>query len=1006
MILLCALLWFAKPAVAAPDVWIGNISASDLVVGGNDKGYIGVPVKFHSLDMGMSWCALNVHGPNGYYHYISWDCSIRHHNNRWHTLWWPATDVTPGAEYKLIFEAHATFTGGSDTTKYATIAKLTGGVSSITADSYRRGKVNVKGAWRGNGATGDVKIWYKNASDAWELLGQGLGDFSLTGVPPGNHTFGVYVYRGGAHETQVKTETVRVLGGSSDSFTVEFDKVRVKGHVAGGANSVRLYADDVWTLLGTCSATAEFDCLTRSLPAGKHRVRPYAYRDDSQYVVLPWQDVIIRPIAAWSASHQANTVVKGEKLKIDIDTTRALGATHAQVSVNLEGEPQSAWSNDIELSDGSFEVPGSDAWDYTGTRKMNVRFRIKASNTWSEPTAERQFSVVPAAPQIVSPADGATFPLGSSVSVRLLAPAGVDVVEPAWRRDGGAWTSGRVITLPASASAQEHSITIAESRTWPAGQYELGLRVRKNGGIWSDFSAGKKLIVYRPTISEVFRGSTLTVFDRDGKPLMGGANVRVGDQIVYRLKLLVANPVERIDLSLSLTGTPPLQGQRNSLRYRHDLSDQGDSGAPIDATRLNASWTGAGAAFSAAARLLKDGGQAPSLNAGKYAVIDIPVTVARAGSVGGVNVLAKGSIGGESIAGQHAIVAPDLRAVLTSPQWVWPADRDELLAGQALRIRGRTHPSVDHVKITWRDWRTGAYHHTAEIAIAPDASGNFDVELADARQWVPTQAGQSYQVSFHVSGAGQASPSSGVRHFLVRPGAGVLADSALAVYRGERALGADAGVAAGEMLTVRLRMQASHTVQGLQWSLALPAGLEKAGAPVYRADLSDQSRPPLIGDFVLIGANTLNRSWSGLGGSFMTGTHLLDPDETPLGLMGGKHAVLDIPVRVKAGAQAAIQVKAIGRASLVSQQEFSAPTLLVAKNPVKSSMAAALAPIAKGDKRPGEAVMYKLASILPISVKKLRSIIVGIRCMVAASRFETSSNAAAAAWCISKPTLA
>jgi hypothetical protein len=47
----------------------------------------------------------------------------------------------------------------------------------------------------------------------------------------------------------------------------------------------------------------------------------------------------------------------------------------------------------------------------------------------------------------------------------------------------------------------------------------------------------------------------------------------------------------------------------------------------------------------------------------------------------------------------------------------------------------------------------------------------------------------------------------------------------------------------------------------------------------------------------------------------------------------------------------------------------------------------------------------EFAFILPISGKKLKSIIVGMRYMVAASRFETSSNAAAA-WCMSKLTLA
>ncbi|WP_036022486.1 hypothetical protein, partial [Paraburkholderia mimosarum] len=45
----------------------------------------------------------------------------------------------------------------------------------------------------------------------------------------------------------------------------------------------------------------------------------------------------------------------------------------------------------------------------------------------------------------------------------------------------------------------------------------------------------------------------------------------------------------------------------------------------------------------------------------------------------------------------------------------------------------------------------------------------------------------------------------------------------------------------------------------------------------------------------------------------------------------------------------------------------------------------------------------KLALILPISGRKLKSIIVGIRYMVAGSRFATSKNAAVVAWFMSKP---
>ncbi|KVW62350.1 hypothetical protein WK99_14325 [Burkholderia ubonensis] len=65
-----------------------------------------------------------------------------------------------------------------------------------------------------------------------------------------------------------------------------------------------------------------------------------------------------------------------------------------------------------------------------------------------------------------------------------------------------------------------------------------------------------------------------------------------------------------------------------------------------------------------------------------------------------------------------------------------------------------------------------------------------------------------------------------------------------------------------------------------------------------------------------------------------------------------------------------------------------------------------LAPAVRADEQIIFASERKLAFILPISGKKLKSIIVGIRCMVAALRFETSSNAAAAASCISKPALA
>jgi hypothetical protein len=55
--------------------------------------------------------------------------------------------------------------------------------------------------------------------------------------------------------------------------------------------------------------------------------------------------------------------------------------------------------------------------------------------------------------------------------------------------------------------------------------------------------------------------------------------------------------------------------------------------------------------------------------------------------------------------------------------------------------------------------------------------------------------------------------------------------------------------------------------------------------------------------------------------------------------------------------------------------------------------------------QPALATHHKFALILPISGRKLRFITVGIRCMAAASRFETSNSAAVAMWCMSRPPL-
>lgn len=875
-------------------------------------------------------------------------------------------NLVPGQTYEAVTEIYPwRNTEPGVSSRYFKIRPLSGGVSMAVPDPHLQGRVKIAGAWRGNGATGSVKAWYKkNGTGPYILAGQGLGWFPIDGLPTGRQKLEFYVDYEGKYETYVGSKTVDILAGEVTGLDLEDRRLRVKGWVGGGANRVILETTSPEKIqLAACEVSdGEFTCLSDDpLRVGEYYVRVTATRDRAaHFVLVDEQHVEVTPNARWGDDNPS-VRLQGQPFRLAVD--RGEEATHLRAYWR-HGE-KGLWhvNDNLELDGrGSAILPDTADWLPTGLSQYMVIFWARrGSGSWSPDSEIRSFQVKPLPPAWSKPPAGSAP--GRKVSVTLRPPPGVDVVQPQWRREGGDWTDGQAVALQ-NTRTQDHTIAIAESAAWSSGHYDIRLRVRKNEGLWSEPSEAKSVVMRPSSPAEVFRGSTLTVFDQHGKPLMGGANVTVGDPITYRLKLAAASAAEQIDLSLSLAGTAQLQGQAGTLRYRAALSEQGEATQPIDTTRLNKGWTGAGAAFGATTRLLVSGEDAPGMLAGKHAVIDIPVTVSRPGQIQGVKVIARGRSDGQPLAGQHEIAALDLRAVMPRPQWVWPAtDSEELLAGQTLHIRGQTHPSADHVKFRWRDWRDGQYHSTNDIPIEPDANGRFDVELPDAKAWVPTASGESYQLKFLVSSAGYASAWTGVRHLRVRSGAGVLAGSSLTVYRGDRSLSANAGVAAGETLTLRLRMQSSHTALGLQWSLVLPAGLERAGAPVYRGDLSDQGRPPLIGGLVQIGTDTLNGQWRGTGGAFGVSAQLLDPVQSLLGLVGGKHAVLDIPVRVKAEAQGAILVKAAGRATLVSQQDLAAPPLLVAKVPGQGAMTAALAPTAEGDRQPGEALTYRVTLV-------------------------------------------
>ncbi|WP_293024557.1 hypothetical protein [Pandoraea sp.] len=566
-------------------------------------------------------------------------------------------NLVPGQTYEAVTEIYPwRNTEPGVSSRYFKIRPLSGGVSTATPHKHVQGRVDITGAWRGNGATGTVKAWYKkDGVGPYILAGQGLGWFSLYNLPAGRQTLEFYVYYEGKFETYVGSKTVDVLAGGVTALRLEDKRLRVNGWVDGGVKQIKM--ETVWPEaidLGTCAVSdGKFSCLSeKALRARWHDIRITASRGSTDLILLNRQHIDVTPSARW-ADDNPGIRLQGQPFRLAVD--KGEEATHLQAYWR-RGE-KGLWhvSGDLKLdSDRSVVLPDTADWLPTDRSQYMVIFWVRrGSANWSPDSEIRSFQVKPLPPEWSKPPAGSAP--GRKVSVTLRPPPGVDVVQPQWRREGGDWTDGQAVALQ-NTRTQDHTIAIAESAAWSSGHYDIRLRVRKNEGLWSEPSEAKSVVMRPSSPAGVFRDSTLTVFDQHGKPLMGGANVTVGDQITYRLKLAAASAAEQIDLSLSLAGAPQLQGQAGTLRYRAALSEQGDGAQPIDTTRLNKGWTGAGAAFGATTRLLVSGEDAPGMLAGKHAVIDIPVRV-KAGAQGAIQVKAAGRA---NFVSQQDLAAPPL----------------------------------------------------------------------------------------------------------------------------------------------------------------------------------------------------------------------------------------------------------------------------------------------------------------------------------------------------------
>lgn len=583
-------------------------------------------------------------------------------------------NLVPGKTYEAVTEIYPwrnTTPGVSS--RYFKIRALSGGVSSVELDPTIQRRALISGAWRSNGATGTVKAWYKkDGVGPYILAGQGLDRFFVDNLPAGRQTLDFYVDFEGKYETYVGSKTIDVLTGSISAMLIEDKRLRVNGRVGGGVDQIKLETVGPQHIeLGMCPVSdGEFSCLSdKTLNVGWHDIRITAIRDGAFIVLATREEVDVTPTACW-ADDNPTVRKQGQPFRLAVDKDEP--ATHVEAYWR---RGNGVWhdSGEVELDSArSATLPGTAGWLPTDDSQYTVLFVVKHDNEiWSEVSEMRTFQVQPLPPAWPEPPAGVMQ--GRQISVKLTPPEGVDVVQPQWRRSGGTWANAESIVLPDAVTVRDHTIAIAESQTWSAGLYEIRLRVRKDGGLWSEPSAMRTVTISPPPAANPFAGSSLAVY-RGEQALGANADVVAGESLTLRLRMQASHTVLGLQWSLAL---PVGLEKTGAPTYRADLSDQGppheiDALVQIGEATLNSGWSGAGGAFASGTHLLDPAKTLLGLVGGKRAVLDIPVRVKR-DAHGTIQVITAGRA---NLVHRQEITSPPLR-------WV----PDEATGGGPLRLK-------------------------------------------------------------------------------------------------------------------------------------------------------------------------------------------------------------------------------------------------------------------------------------------------------------------------------
>ncbi|MGS0742173.1 hypothetical protein ACVBEF_10115 [Glaciimonas sp. GG7] len=280
------------------------------------------------------------------------------------------------------------------------VRPLIGSFTSATPDSSVKGKVTISGVTKGNGAN-SMKIW--SFKDSKYVKSTVSGDtIILEDLTPGEHKLGAYVFYNDLHETPAnKEQTVHVLGGTFNTATVEGNKVRITGNIAGGATEVRIYKSTNWNdpVKSLTNITSNFDFTIDDLSPGAHTLYAYAYRGEQFLNIGNKTVTLVRPTPdtpTWiSPSSGPQQPTSANPLKISGRTV--VGVTNVNVQTRVSGAAN--WSGisykTVSVgSDGLFsniEVTDSKTWEKG--KSYEVRFQVTRDGRSSEWSAGRQFNV-------------------------------------------------------------------------------------------------------------------------------------------------------------------------------------------------------------------------------------------------------------------------------------------------------------------------------------------------------------------------------------------------------------------------------------------------------------------------------------------------------------------------------------------------------------------------------------------------------------------------------------